>query len=155
MNAVGRLDILVAGEKWHPVTSFASCSQDDRCYMLKLDNNGFANVVFGDGEKGREPPRDARIEARYDAGGGNIGNVGRRVSKSTLRALIDLIAEMIDAVERDIDQLYADAYIETSDGRTHILDLADLRRALAGHQGEFVLHLRSRPRDRPRHRPNL
>jgi hypothetical protein len=155
MKGVGQLDILVAGEKWHPVASLASCSRDDRCYMLRLGNNGVANVLFGDGEKGAKPPRDARIEARYDVGGGNAGNVGRPVSKSSLRALVDLIAEMIDAVERDLDQLYADAYIDTSEGRTHTLDLTDLRLALAGHQAEFVLHLRKRQRRRPRHRSNL
>jgi hypothetical protein len=154
MTAVGRLDIVVDGEKWFPVTSLEACGPDDRCYAIPVDDDGVAHVVFGDGKTGRRPPRGARIEAGYHTGGGDVGNLGRRVSKRSLAGLLELIAEMVDQVDSDIQQLYADLFIETSDGRTNVLDVTDLPRALAEPDAELVVRLRVRPRRRPRHRPD-
>jgi hypothetical protein len=151
MNAAGRLDIVVAGETWRPVRTLDGCGPDDGCYVLRIEDDGAATVTFGDGRTGRRPPSGASIGARYN--GGETGNTGDEASKNPLRAMLDLIAEMLEVLERELEQVYADSFIETSGGRIGLVDVADLRAALADGHGELVVRMRVRPRRRPRRRP--
>ena len=150
MNVEGRLDVVVAGERWVPVASLDRCGPDDPCYVVRIAEDGGASIQFGDGQTGRRPPDGGRIEATYEGGGGNTGSTGHRTSDNPLATLLDMIAGMVDVLERYLEQVYAEAYIETSGGRVDVVDVTDLPAALAGGQGELVVRVRVRSRRRRR-----
>jgi hypothetical protein len=147
VNVDGRLEVTVGGERWRAVATLDECGPDDPCFLLRIADNGSATLRFGDGQHGRRPPRGASVEAAYRHGG---GNTAVDPSRNPLTALLDLIAEMADQVSHDLDQIYADAFIETAGGRTHLKDIADLRTVIADHRVEFVVRLKRRPRHRPK-----
>jgi hypothetical protein len=149
MKVDGKVEMTVDGTRWRAVTSLDECGPDDPCFVLRVANDGSATVHFGDGERGRRPPRGASIESTYRPGGGQAGHTP---SKDPLRALLDLIAEMADQVSHDLEQIYADAFIETADGRMRLDDITDLRTVISDHRVEFVVRLKRRPRHRPKPR---
>ena len=53
--------------------AFSQSGQDD--YVIEVDENDRATVVFGDGTFGSVPRQGARITATYRVGGGSAGNV--------------------------------------------------------------------------------
>lgn len=48
----------------------------DAHVVAEIDDDGFAQLRFGDGELGLQPPAGMRLTARYRNGGGSAGNVG-------------------------------------------------------------------------------
>jgi hypothetical protein len=55
-----------------------------RDYVVEIDENDQATVIFGDGQLGAIPPKDAEIRASYRVGGGAAGNVPADAIKSVL-----------------------------------------------------------------------
>jgi hypothetical protein len=154
MDPSGTVQVYVAGERWRAVRSLAACGPDDRCFALGVNDAGEATLTFGDGSTGSRPPEGAEVETTYRAGGGESGNVGRR-SKSSLATLVEVIAEMIDLIHRQQEQIAAEAFIETAHERSTVLDLTELPHAIAGHRGNVrvCLCLRARRRSRIRKLP--
>ena len=151
MDPSGTLQVYVADERWRAVRSLAACGPDDRCFELGVSDHGDATLTFGDGSNGRRPPEGAKVETRYRAGGGESGHRERR-SKSALAALVEIIAEMLDLIHRQQEQIAAEAFIETAYGPSSVLDLTELPRAISGHRGKIRVCLCLRPRRRTRHR---
>jgi len=154
MEVAGRLEIKVAGERWRPVASLDRCGPDDPCYIVRLDDEGTATVVFGDGTMGRRPSAGARVQALYERGAGVVGRAGTQ-AQSDLRALLEILAEMVDIIQSDLKQMYADAYIETATGHTSLMDAAHLRRTIAEGHGEINVCLRLRPESHRHHRHDV
>jgi hypothetical protein len=152
MDPSGTLQVYVADERWRAVRSLAACGPDDRCFALGVNDHGDATLTFGDGTNGRRPPEGANVEARYRAGGGESGHGERRRSKSALAALVEIIAEMLDLIHRQQDQIAAEAFIETAHGRSTVVNLTELPHAIAGHRGNVRVCLCLRPRRPGRHR---
>ena len=70
------LQLLVAGQRWQPVSTLADSGPLDHHYALEIDERERAQVVFGDGQHGAVPPSGRNnIVVRYRAGHGTAANV--------------------------------------------------------------------------------
>ena len=70
------LQLLVAGQRWQPVSTLADSGPLDPHYALEIDERERAQVVFGDGQHGAVPPSGRNnIVVRYRAGHGTAANV--------------------------------------------------------------------------------
>jgi len=78
---VGRPDVVLvtrlAGvtDPWHLQDTLAFSGGAARHFVLEIDENDQATVVFGDGVFGAAPPLGAEVRVTYRAGGGQVGNV--------------------------------------------------------------------------------
>jgi hypothetical protein len=61
---------------WRPVWDLFSCSGDDPAFVAEIDDDGVAQIRFGDGNAGMQPQAGWRFRARYRVGNGLRGNVG-------------------------------------------------------------------------------
>lgn len=61
---------------WQPRRDLLSSSANDRCFVVEMEENGIANIRFGDGELGQQPIAGADFTATYRIGNGSSGNVG-------------------------------------------------------------------------------
>lgn len=63
-----RVSLLVDDVPWVRVSDFDHSGPDDQHYVLAVGEDGRASVRFGDGEHGRRPPTDGKVELRYGRG---------------------------------------------------------------------------------------
>lgn len=61
---------------WHPKTDLLTSDNDDRHFVVEVEEDRRAQLRFGDGDCGRDPLPDTRFTASYRVGNGNRGNVG-------------------------------------------------------------------------------
>jgi len=66
-------DVLQA---WSAEPDLLSSRPDDRHFVVEIDNDGVANVRFGNGALGRQPEAGSSFFATYRVGSGARGNVG-------------------------------------------------------------------------------
>jgi hypothetical protein len=102
---------------WHAVRDLLSSGGNDHDFVVEIDDEGLAQIRFGDGVNGRQPRAGERFAARYRLGNGPMGNVGRdairwlafthtTISGATIRprnplpATGGLAPESIDSVKR-------------------------------------------------------
>ncbi len=64
--------------------AFSQASQQD--YVIEIDENDQATVIFGDGAFGAVPETGALIRATYRVGGGQAGNVSANTIKTIVNA---------------------------------------------------------------------
>jgi predicted phage baseplate assembly protein len=64
------------GNEWTPRFDLLGSGRDDRDFVVEIDNEGRANLRFGDDECGRAPEAETRFSALYRIGNGKVGNVG-------------------------------------------------------------------------------
>ncbi len=68
-----------AADRWDEVISLIpsdDSAENGDHFMVEVDEGGGATLRFGNGVNGRVAPVGARIIARYQVGGGTVGNVG-------------------------------------------------------------------------------
>ena len=76
-GAKGTLEVRVNGVLWEEATSLYGKEATDHIYVVRIDNDAKATVIFGDGVSGaRLPTGQENIKATYRAGIGNVGEVG-------------------------------------------------------------------------------
>jgi hypothetical protein len=46
----------VNGELWHPVSRLHDSASDDKHYVVRINEDGMAVILFGDGKHGARPP---------------------------------------------------------------------------------------------------
>lgn len=63
-------------EQWQRQATLLWSLSNDPHFVVRIDENDAAEIVFGDGTYGRIPPAAAPIRARYLTGGGSAGNIG-------------------------------------------------------------------------------
>jgi predicted phage baseplate assembly protein len=63
--------------RWKSVFDLLGSSRLDRHFAVEMDNEGRANLRFGDGELGRKPEPGMEFSAIYRVGNGAAGNIGR------------------------------------------------------------------------------
>jgi hypothetical protein len=74
--ALPRIEPIAPGG-WEPRRDLLASGPDDRHFVVEIDNEGGANLRFGDGECGRRPDAGATFAPpRYRIGNGPAGNVG-------------------------------------------------------------------------------
>lgn len=61
---------------WRPVGDLLSSGGDDPAFVAEIDDDGIAQIRFGDGNAGMQPQAGWRFRARYRVGNGLRGNVG-------------------------------------------------------------------------------
>lgn len=61
---------------WHPVRDLLTAGADSRHFVAEVDENGKAELRFGNGRSGLRPEADSHFEACYRVGNGKAGNVG-------------------------------------------------------------------------------
>ncbi|KQW02338.1 hypothetical protein ASC87_14055 [Rhizobacter sp. Root1221] len=61
---------------WRPVLDLLSSNGNDPVFVAEIDDDGIANIRFGDGIGGMQPQAGWRFRARYRVGNGQRGNVG-------------------------------------------------------------------------------
>ena len=70
------LEVRVDGELWTEVPSLFLAGPQDRVYVVRIDDDARATVVFGDGVRGaRLPSGQENVRARYRSGIGPAGRV--------------------------------------------------------------------------------
>lgn len=70
------LEIRVDGIAWKEVPSLYPAGPQDRVYVVRIDDDAVATVIFGDGEHGaRLPTGQENVIARYRSGVGPAGEV--------------------------------------------------------------------------------
>lgn len=65
------------GAVWSSRADLLGSGPDDRHFVAEIDENGRANLRFGNGELGRMPDTGTCFDASYRVGGGPAGNSGR------------------------------------------------------------------------------
>jgi hypothetical protein len=71
------------GSVWKAVSDLLDCSGSDRHFAVEVNNEGLAQLRFGDGEQGRQPQAGRVFLPLYRIGNGSSGNVG---AESIVRA---------------------------------------------------------------------
>ncbi|MGD8308894.1 MAG: putative baseplate assembly protein [Chromatiales bacterium] len=71
-----RLNAEPGGLLWEARRDLLGSQEDDRHFVVEIDNEGRANLRFGDGECGLHPPAGSGVVALYRTGNGRAGNVG-------------------------------------------------------------------------------
>ncbi len=72
--------------EWTPLYDLLERGGDDRAFVVEMDDDGFGNLRFGDGELGRQPDGGTIFDAKYRVGNGTAGNVGREtINRLVLR----------------------------------------------------------------------
>jgi hypothetical protein len=72
-------------EPWSEVRHLADYGPSDAVFELKLTENNFVVVRFGDGISGIIPPNLSSIKANYIVGGGTIGNISTELIDTIYR----------------------------------------------------------------------
>lgn len=72
-------------EPWEQVIHLADYGPRDAVYSLRLDEDNFVRVIFGDGVSGAIPNIYAGIKAVYSVGGGETGNIAIGLINEFLR----------------------------------------------------------------------
>ena len=65
-----------AGQNWYPQQDLLSSQDNDPHFVAELDNDGHAQLRFGNGELGKKPAAGIKFHADYRIGNGLAGNVG-------------------------------------------------------------------------------
>lgn len=140
-GARSTLEVRVDGIRWDEVPSLYGREPDERCYVIRRDDDGTAHVVFGDGVQGARPPSGVEnVRATYRHGIGAPGMVAER--KLTLLQTRPLgIRDVVnptdasgaeDPEQRDMARQNAPLTVMTLDRVVSLTDYEDFARAFAG-----------------------
>lgn len=70
------IDVDVAGRIWEQVSTLKDSAPDDHHYTVRMTEDGFVKINFGDGEHGRRLPTGKNnVRVRYRVGSGLGGNL--------------------------------------------------------------------------------
>ena len=82
-----KISIKVNGRPWTEVKRFANSGPTDRHFITKTTGDK-TTVIFGDGESGARLPTGSILEATYQTGSGNTGEV-RLAYRTRIKATLD------------------------------------------------------------------
>jgi Baseplate J-like protein len=75
-NVLPSISVQGDGEKWFPQRDLLSSTRFDPNFVVETEDDGSANLRFGDNVLGRAPGGGAALTAQYRIGNGTEGNVG-------------------------------------------------------------------------------
>jgi len=73
------ITVEVDGLPWRRVESLRRARPDERVFAVTAEEDGTAEVRFGDGQRGLRPPANSTVKVTYQTGGGTVGSVSRMV----------------------------------------------------------------------------
>ena len=94
------LDVAVAGETWVQVSTLKDSGPSDAHYQVRIDQDGNAEIQFGDGRHGRRLPSGGNnIRVVFREGAGIAGNLppGNLVKLLKPHSLLDSVAQPIES----------------------------------------------------------
>ncbi|NTV95895.1 MAG: hypothetical protein HGA75_10855, partial [Thiobacillus sp.] len=94
------VEIKVAGETWTQVASLKDSGPSDAHYQVRGDQDGHAEIQFGDGRHGRRLPSGGNnVRVAFRQGAGAAGNLaaGSFAKPAKPHALVDTVAQPIAA----------------------------------------------------------
>ncbi|MCP4433624.1 MAG: hypothetical protein GY806_21810 [Gammaproteobacteria bacterium] len=94
------IDVKVAGRVWEQVSSLKDSRADDHHYEIRMTEEGYVKIIFGDGSNGRRLPSGKNnLRVRYRVGSGTEGNVPPQSLIKALKPnpLLDSIAQLLPA----------------------------------------------------------
>lgn len=62
--------------KWEPKQDLLDSGNQYQKFVVEIDNEGYAHLLFGNGELGKMPDANTNFKATYRIGNGSSGNVG-------------------------------------------------------------------------------
>jgi len=80
------ITLLVGEEAWSLQESLAFSREQQPDYIIDIDAEDRATIIFGDGAFGAIPPKGSVITATYRLGGGRHGNVGAKAIQTIVDA---------------------------------------------------------------------
>lgn len=70
------IEVEVEGRVWQQVSSLKDSASSDHHYAIRMTEQAYVKIMFGDGEKGRRLPSGKNnIRVRYRVGSGIVGNL--------------------------------------------------------------------------------
>lgn len=69
------MDVVVDGVTWAEVDNFLDSNSLSEHYVVEVDSDQVATVIFGDGVNGKIPLANSALTFTYKVGGGTVGNV--------------------------------------------------------------------------------
>ena len=94
------IDVDVAGRIWEQVSTLKDSTSGDHHYVIRMTEEGYVKILFGDGEYGRRLPSGKNnIRIRYRIGSGLAGNVpvGGLEKPVNPHPLIDMVRQPLPA----------------------------------------------------------
>src|SRR6266508_2964198 len=83
----------VDGQAWTRVASLRHAGPDERVFTVTREDDGTAEVRFGDGQRGQRPHAGSIVKVTYSTGGGTIGSVSRRIEDARIEPRFWMISE--------------------------------------------------------------
>jgi len=75
-GVIGAIDVEVSGRIWQQVSTLKDSASDDTHYAIRMTEEGFIKILFGDGQSGRRLPSGKNnVRVRYRVGSGLTGNL--------------------------------------------------------------------------------
>jgi predicted phage baseplate assembly protein len=90
------ITVHAGGTAWEPRTDLVSSGSDDRHFVVEMEENGEAVLLFGNGDLGKAPPPGSEFRAEYRIGNGRAGNVG----SGAIRLLIHRESNLTNDIAR-------------------------------------------------------
>ena len=94
------IEVDVAGQTWQQVSTLKDSSHSDHHYAIRMTEQGYVKILFGDGENGRRLPTGKNnIRVRFRVGSGLTGNVPKhRLEKPvSAHSLIEAVQQPVAA----------------------------------------------------------
>jgi hypothetical protein len=94
------IEVEVAGRVWQQVSTLKDSLPGDHHYAIRMTEDGYVRILFGDGEHGRRLPSGKNnIRVRYRIGSGVAGNVaaGSLVKPVSPHPLVETVLQPLQA----------------------------------------------------------
>ena len=95
------IEVVVADRIWEQVSTLKDSAPDDHHYSIRMTEQGYIKILFGDGEHGRRLPTGKNnIRVNYRVGSGIAGNVaaGSLVKPVNPNPFVKVVAQPFHAV---------------------------------------------------------
>jgi hypothetical protein len=73
-----KVEVRIGSEKWRRVGDLRLYGPQDRVYAIRHAPDGRTQIVFGDGRRGKVPPKGALISVTYRRGDGTSISLERK-----------------------------------------------------------------------------
>ncbi len=94
------IEVEVAGRVWQQVSTLRDSVSDDTHYEVRMTEDGYLRIIFGDGVNGRRLPSGSNnLRLRYRVGNGSAGNLAAGSLNKAIKPspLVDTVSQPMPA----------------------------------------------------------